>query len=97
MMELKKEKSGKIGKNYDYCFLLSKPSFIFNKKKFQKIVLNKTMILSLDCKYLFKLAIGDVYVWGNHMDGLLGLGYNITDVNYPTKLESLKNIRYSLT
>lgn len=32
-------------------------------------------------------------MWGIHKDGLLGLGFNVTSVQHPTKLETLKNIK----
>ena len=35
---------------------------------------------------------GNVLVWGSSKDGLLGLGYDITSIDIPTKLESLKDI-----
>lgn len=34
---------------------------------------------------------GTIFVWGSNKDGLLGLGYNITEVDSPTEL--LGNIK----
>ena len=79
-----KKQSQKKNKN-PYNFLQLKPSYHFNKIKFKNICLNKTMCLGLDIN-------GNVLVWGNNNDGLLGLGYEITNVETPTILEELKEI-----
>ena len=70
----------------DFLFLLSKPVFQFNKLKFKSILLNKTMCLGLD-------TMGNVLVWGQNKEGLLGLGYDVTSVDSPTKLEGLSDIK----
>ena len=51
----------------------------------KKISINKTMCLGLDIN-------GNVLVWGQNNEGLLGLGYDITSVNSPIIIEELKNI-----
>ncbi len=48
-------------------FLLKNPIFMYNKIKMKRISLNKTMCLSLDIN-------GNVLVWGENREGLLGLG-----------------------
>ena len=72
-------------KKNDFYFLLSKPSYRFHKMKIKSIKLNKTMCLSLDIG-------GNVLVWGQNKEGLLGLGYDITSVETPTILENLVDI-----
>ena len=49
------------------------------------IKINKTMCLSLDIN-------GNVLVWGQNKEGLLGLGYEVTSVETPTVLEGLVDI-----
>ena len=73
----------KINSNNNY--LLKNPIFIFNKIKIKNISINKTMCLSLDIN-------GNVLVWGENKDGLLGLGYDITSVKSPFIIEELKDI-----
>jgi len=72
-------------KKNDFYFLLSKPSYRFHKLKIKSISLNKTMCLSLDIN-------GNVFVWGQSKDGLLGLGYEVNSVENPTILEGLVDI-----
>ena len=72
-------------KKNDFYFLLSKPSYRFHKLKIKSIKINKTMCLSLDIN-------GNVLVWGQNKEGLLGLGYDITSVETPTILEGLMDI-----
>ena len=78
-------KQSKATKN-DFLFLLSKPVFQFNKLKFKSILLNKTMCLGLD-------TMGNVLVWGQSKEGLLGLGYDVTSIDSPTRLEGLNEIK----
>ena len=66
-------------------FLLKNPIYIYNKIKMKNISINKTMCLGLD-------IIGNVLVWGDNKDGLLGLGYDITSVKSPFIIEELKDI-----
>ena len=72
-------------KKNDFYFLLSKPSYRFHKQKIKSISLNKTMCLSLDIN-------GNVLVWGQSKDGLLGLGYDVNSVDNPTLLDGLVDI-----
>ena len=72
-------------KKNDFYFLLTKPSYRFHKLKISSISLNKSMCLSLDTN-------GNVYVWGQSKDGLLGLGYEVTSVENPTILDGLVDI-----
>ena len=72
-------------KKNDYYFLISKPSYRFHKIKIKSIRINKTMCLSLDIN-------GNVLVWGQNKEGLLGLGYEVTSVETPTMLEGLVDI-----
>ena len=72
-------------KKNDFYYLLSKPSYRFHKMKIKTITLNKTMCLSLDIN-------GNVLVWGQNKDGLLGLGYDVNSVEVPTILEGLVDI-----
>ena len=72
-------------KKNDFHFLLSKPSYRFHKMKIKSLALNKTMCLSLDIN-------GNVYVWGQNREGLLGLGYEINSVENPTVLDGLVDI-----
>ena len=74
-----------LQKKNDYYFLISKPSYRFHKMKIKQIRINKTMCLSLDIS-------GNVYVWGENKEGLLGLGYGVTNVETPTILEGLSDI-----
>ena len=62
-----------------------KPSYIFPKIKFKSISLNKSVTLGLDIN-------GNVLVWGQSTEGVLGLGFDISKVENPTILEDLKNI-----
>ena len=66
-------------------YLLKNPIFIYNKIKIKNLTINKTMCLSLDIN-------GNVLVWGENSDGLLGLGYDITSVKSPFIIEELKDI-----
>ena len=84
-INLTKSKSKTIKKN-DFYFLLFKPSYHFHKIKFISINLNKTMCLGLDTS-------GNVLVWGQNNEGLLGLGYDINSVETPTILTKLKDIK----
>ena len=95
-MEWSFENNGLKRKRQDFDFLLIKPTFHLHKIKFQKVLLNATMTMGLDGNHIkIKIIVlGEIFVWGNHQDGLLGLGYNITNVDIPTKLDSLKNIKY---
>ena len=68
----------------DFSFLIQKPSFLINKIKFCKIYLNSTLTMGVTYN-------GSIFVWGDNKDGLLGLGYNVTDVDSPTEL--LNNIK----
>ena len=70
---------------FKYSFLLKNPIFIYNKIKMKNISINKTMCLSLDIN-------GNVLVWGENKDGLLGLGYDITSVKSPFIIEEFKDI-----
>ena len=72
-------------KKNDFYFLLSKPSYRFHKLKIKSVSINKTMCLSLDTN-------GNVLVWGQSKDGLLGLGYEVNSVENPTILEGLVDI-----
>ena len=72
-------------KKNDFYFLLAKPSYRFHKMKIKSIYLNKTMCISLDIN-------GNVLVWGQSKDGLLGLGYEINSVENPTILDGLVDI-----
>ena len=72
-------------KKNDFYFLLSKPSYRFHKLKIKSVSINKTMCLSLDTN-------GNVLVWGQSKDGLLGLGYEVNTVENPTILEGLVDI-----
>ena len=76
----------KTTKKNDFYFLLFKPSYHFHKIKFSSITLNKTMCLGLDTN-------GNVLVWGQNQEGLLGLGYDVTLVETPTILNKLKDIK----
>ena len=69
-----------------FLYLLTKPTYTFNKLKFVSISVNKTMCLGLD-------PLGNVLVWGKNNDGLLGLGYYTTNVEIPTIIQELKNIK----
>ena len=77
--------SNKPNRKNDFYFLLSKPSYRFHKMKIKSIKINKTMCLSLDIN-------GNVLVWGQNKEGLLGLGYDVTSVETPTLLEGLTDI-----
>ena len=79
------QQSSFLNKKNDYYFLLSKPSYRFHKMKIKSLSLNKTMCLSLDIN-------GNVYVWGQNKDGLLGLGYEVNSVENPTILDGLTEI-----
>ena len=72
-------------KKNDFYFLLTKPSYRFHKMKIKTIALNKTMCLGLDIN-------GNVFVWGQSKDGLLGLGYEVNSVEVPTILEGLVDV-----
>jgi len=72
-------------KKNDFYFLLTKPSYRFHKMKIKSISLNKTMCISLDTN-------GNVLVWGQSKDGLLGLGYDVNSVENPTLLDGLVDI-----
>ena len=69
-----------------YLFLLKKPSYRFHKIKFRSITLNKSVCFGLDVN-------GNVLVWGQSNEGILGLGYDIVNVQKPTILEELKDIK----
>ena len=62
-----------------------KPYFIFPKIKFKSISLSKSVTIGLNIN-------GNVLVWGQSSEGLLGLGFDISKVENPTILEDLKNI-----
>ena len=72
-------------KKNDFYFLLTKPSYRFHKMKIKSISLNKTMCISLDTN-------GNVLVWGQSKDGLLGLGYDVNSIENPTLLDGLVDI-----
>ena len=65
--------------------LTEKPITIFQKIKFKSISLSKSVTIGLDIK-------GNVLVWGQSTEGILGLGFDVTKVENPTYLEDLKNI-----
>ena len=69
-----------------FLFLSTKPSYRFHKIKFKSITLNKSVCLGLDVN-------GNVLVWGQSNEGILGLGYDIVNVQKPTILEDLKDIK----
>jgi len=62
-----------------------KPTYLFPKIKFKSISLSKSVTLGLDIN-------GNVLVWGQSSEGVLGLGFDISKVENPTILEDLKNI-----
>ena len=68
-----------------YIPLEEKPYFIFPKIKFKSISLSKSVTIGLNIN-------GNVLVWGQSSEGLLGLGFDISKVENPTILEDLKNI-----
>jgi len=67
-----------------FFFLLQKPAFLVNKIKFAKIYVNSSLTMGINYN-------GTLFVWGCNKDGLLGLGYNIKEVDSPTEL--LGNIK----
>jgi hypothetical protein len=48
IMEWKIEKSSSKKKKQEHDFLLSKPSFLFHKIKFNNVLVNSTMAMGLD-------------------------------------------------
>lgn len=68
--------------NYD--FLLQKPHYLVSKIKFSRIFINSTLAMGINFH-------GNLFVWGKNKDGLLGLGYNIIDVETPTEI--LANVK----
>ena len=79
-----KEKEKEIDKENN-IILEQKPTYIFPKIKFKSISLNKSVTLGLNIN-------GNVLVWGQSTEGVLGLGFDISKVENPTILEDLKNI-----
>lgn len=71
--------------NKTIFILNSNPSFFNTKLKFLNLSINSSVVLAIDDNY-------DLYVWGNSTQGVLGLGFRITEVTSPTKLKSLFNI-----
>ena len=65
--------------------LTEKPIELFPKIKFKSISLSKSVVIGLDIN-------GNVLVWGQSTEGVLGLGFDISKVENPTILEDLKNI-----
>ena len=70
----------------NFLFLSSKPLYRYHKIKFKSITLNKSVCLGLDIN-------GNVLVWGQSNEGILGLGFDIVNVQKPTMLEDLRDIR----
>ena len=81
--DFQEQNDNKINNNYFY--LSTKPHYLFRKIKFKSINLNKSVCLGLDTN-------GNVLVWGQSNEGILGLGYDISNVEEPTILEDLKEI-----
>ena len=79
-----KEKEKEIDKENN-IILEQKPTYIFPKIKFKSISFNKSVTLGLNIN-------GNVLVWGQSTEGVLGLGFDISKVENPTILEDLKNI-----
>lgn len=71
--------------NKTIFILNSNPSFFNTKLKFLNLTINSSVVIAIDDNY-------DLYVWGNSTQGVLGLGFRITEVTSPTKLKSLFNI-----
>ena len=69
----------------NFLFLTMNPIYPFQKTKFKSITLNKTVCIGLDIN-------GNVLVWGQNNEGILGLGFDIVNVEIPTILEDLKDI-----
>ena len=65
--------------------LTEKPIELFPKIKFKSIALSKSVTIGLDIN-------GNVLVWGQSTEGVLGLGFDNSKVENPTILEDLKNI-----
>ena len=84
LLQWDQEKEKEIDKENN-IILDQKPSYIFPKIKFKSISLNKSVTLGLDIN-------GNVLVWGQSTEGVLGLGFDISKVENPTILEDLKNI-----
>ena len=84
LLQWEQEKEKDKDKDKD-LILNQKPSFIFPKIKFKSISLSKSVTLGLDLN-------GNVLVWGQSSEGVLGLGFDISKVDNPTILEELKNI-----
>ena len=82
--EQDKNKEKEIDKENN-IILDQKPSYLLPKIKFKSIALNKSVTLGLDIN-------GNVLVWGQSIEGVLGLGFDISKVENPTILEDLKNI-----
>ena len=99
-IKISMSKSGGFNFNKDqkdqkppYYFLKQKPSFIFIRYKFTKIKISNSIAANTTNNVCLALDSSDfLYVWGNSSTGLLGLGYKITEVNTPTKLNPLKHI-----
>ena len=69
----------------EFLSLSDKPQYLFRKIKFKLVTLNKSVCLGLDIN-------GNVLVWGQSKEGVLGLGYDINNVEKPTLLEGLKEV-----
>ena len=65
--------------------LNEKPVYLHQKIKFKSISLSKSVTLGLDIK-------GNVLVWGQSTEGVLGLGFDVSKVENPTYIQELKNI-----
>ena len=68
-----------------FSFLSNKPISLFQEIKFRSITLNKSVCIGLDIN-------GNIMVWGQSTEGILGLGFDISNVETPTLLEDLKEI-----
>lgn len=53
ILEWKGEKKAMKRKKQDYSFLLNKPVYQFYKMKFSKILVNSSVCLGLDSKFIF--------------------------------------------
>ena len=69
----------------NFSFLSNKPISLFQETKFKSITLNKSVCIGLDIN-------GNIMVWGQSTEGILGLGFDISNVETPTLLEDLKEI-----
>ena len=74
-----------INKKNNFSFLSNTPTSLFQEIKFKSITLNKSVCIGLDIN-------GNIMVWGQSTEGILGLGFDISNVETPTLLEDLKEI-----